>query len=87
MYPIEITKDYLAFLKKLQGKYAIDPILTDLIAKEKVKLPLVKKLDKQQYINLIQLLFDVCERSSDAEEKAFAGAWMEKIYVPDTTFR
>ncbi|MCX6822603.1 MAG: hypothetical protein NTX91_01210 [candidate division SR1 bacterium] len=87
MYSIEITETILAFLKKLKGKYAIDEILLDLIAEENIELPLVKEFKKQQYINLIQLLFDVCDVSCDAEEKAFASVWMDKIYVPDSTFR
>ena len=71
MNKIEINQQHLDFIKKIKGKYAIDPKFEE-IMKNTNQIPITLKLNEQQYINLIQLLFDVSSEDTDVSNIKFA---------------
>lgn len=86
MNKIEINQQHLDFIKKIKGKYAIDPKFEE-IMKNTNQIPITLKLNEQQYINLIQLLFDVSSEDTDVSNIKFANEWIKKVYVVNPKFR
>ncbi len=86
MYKIKITQQHIDFLKKIQGKYAIDPKIEETMNATN-PLPIILELTQQQYINLLQLLFDVSDEETDFTNKDFADKWCAEIYTVKPKFR
>ena len=86
MNKIEINQQHLDFIKKIKGKYAIDPKIEEIMENIN-QMPITLKLNEQQYINLIQLLFDVSDEDTDVSNIKFANEWIKKIYIINPKFR
>ena len=85
MYQIDITQEKFDFLKRVKGKYAMDPVIIAVIESSDPLPASLEVEEEQQFTNILEMLFDISKEDENAENREFAKKWSVEIYQPPST--
>ena len=85
MYQIEITQEKLDFLKRINGKYAMDRAIAAIVETTDTLPVSLEIKEEQQFTNILEMLFDISKEDENTENREFAKKWSVEIYQPPST--